>query len=101
MWSRLGLASFFVTPIIEVCVPDAEGKSVCVLAMTGALRCLSSVQPRLLHHAGASSDPQAAMGWLVGLPSEGGVIVTSILRSGVDFDKYAHLRQDIGNIGFC
>ena len=69
--------------------------------MAGALRCLSSVQPRLLQHAGANSDPQAATGWLIGMPSDGGVIVTSILRSGVDFNQYAQLRQDIGNIGFC
>lgn len=67
--------------------------------MTGTLRVLSSVQLRLLQHAGASSDPQSAIGWLVGVPSVEGVIVTSILRSsGVDFDKYAQLRQDIGNI---
>lgn len=66
--------------------------------MTGALRVLSSVQPRLVQHAGANSHPQSATGWLVGVPSVGGVIVTSILRSGVDFDKYAQLRQDIGNL---
>lgn len=89
-----------MAPVIEVYVPDADKVCVCVLAMAGALRCLSSVQPRLLQHAGASSNPQAATGWLVGLPSDGGVIVTSILRSGVDFDKYAQLRHDIGNIGF-
>ena len=72
--------------------------------MTGALRVLSSVQPRLLQHAGASSHPQSATGWLVGVPSVEGVIVTSILRSGVDFDKYAQLRQDIGDrelVGFA
>lgn len=67
--------------------------------MAGALRVLSSVQSRLLHHAGASSHPQSATGWLVGLPSERGVIVTSILHSDIGFDKDSHLLQDIGK--FC
>lgn len=66
--------------------------------MTGALRVLSSVQPRLLQHAGASNGPQSATGWLVGVPSGGDVVVTSTLRSDVDFDKHAQLRQDIGNL---
>ena len=66
--------------------------------MTGSLRVLSSVQPRLLQHAGASGHPHSATGWLVGVPSVEGVIVTSILRSGVDFDKYAQLQQDVGNL---
>ena len=55
----------------------------------------------MLQHAGASGLPQSATGWLVGVPSDAGVIVTSVLRSssGVDFDKYAQSRQDIGNHG--
>ena len=64
--------------------------------MTGALRVLSSVQPRLLQHAGSTNQPASAAGFLVGSASEGDVIVTSVLRSGVNFDKYAELRQDMG-----
>lgn len=67
--------------------------------MAGALRVLSSVLPRLLQHAGVSSHPQSATGWLVGLPSDGSVIVASILRSDVDFAKHAKLQQDIGRSG--
>ena len=71
----------------------------CSWMMAGALRVLSSVQPRLLHHAGASSPPGSAAGWLVGLPSDRGVIVTSILHSDVDLNKNTQLLQDIGKCG--
>lgn len=64
--------------------------------MPGALRVLRSVQPRLLQHAGSTSNPAFAAGFLVGALSEGDVVVTSVMRSGVDFDKYAQLRQDFG-----
>lgn len=67
--------------------------------MAGALRVLSSVQPRLLHHAGASSHPQSTTGLFVGLPSDRGVIVTSILHSDIGFDNEPHLLQDIGKCG--
>ena len=64
--------------------------------MTGTLHLLHSVHPRLLQHAGAASHPTSAAGWLVGSSSDGDVIVTSSLRSGVNFDKYAELHQDVG-----
>lgn len=66
--------------------------------MTGTLQLLHSVTPRLLQHAGVSAAPAVAAGWLVGVTTEGGVLVTSILRSAVNFDKSYQLLQDIGNV---
>lgn len=66
--------------------------------MTGALQVLNSVEPRLLQHAGDSGSPSAVAGWLVGLVVEGRVLVTSNLRSKVNFDKSLQLQQDIGTV---
>ncbi len=63
--------------------------------MTG-VQVLNSVKPRLLQHAGDSGSPAAAAGWLVGLVVEGRALVTSSLRSKVNFDKSLQLQQDIG-----
>ncbi|DBA78226.1 TPA: hypothetical protein ACH3X2_008184 [Trebouxia sp. C0005] len=66
--------------------------------MTGALQVLNSVEPRLLQHAGDSGSPSAVAGWLVGLVVEGRVLVTSNLRSKVNFDKSLQLQQDIEEV---
>jgi hypothetical protein len=64
--------------------------------MTGALQVLHSVIPRLLQHAGDGDSAAAAAGWLVGLVVEGRALVTSSLRSKINFDKSLQLQQDIG-----
>ncbi|DBB11189.1 TPA: hypothetical protein ACH3X3_006641 [Trebouxia sp. C0006] len=62
--------------------------------MTGALQVLHSVIPRLLQHAGDGDSAAAAAGWLVGLVVEGRALVTSSLRSKINFDKSLQLQQD-------
>ena len=55
----------------------------------------SSVEPRLLQHAGTSGSTAPAAGWLVGLPNVDGVLISSILRSEANFDKTAELQADL------
>ncbi len=64
--------------------------------MTGALQVLNSVKAKLLQHAGDGDSSAAAAGWLVGLVVEGRALVTSSLRSKINFDKSLQLQQDIG-----
>lgn len=66
--------------------------------MIGVMQVLNSVKPRLLQHAGDSDSSAAAAGWLVGLVVEGRALVTSSLRSKVNFDKSLLLQQDIGTV---
>ncbi len=65
--------------------------------MATRLYVLHSVKPKLLQHVGDSGTPAAAAGWLVGLPVDGGMLVTSILHSDANFDKNLQLQQDLGD----